>query len=201
MNQTNTTSIMLVGVGGQGVLTAAEIIAQACRHEGYDVKKSEVHGMAQRGGSVVSHVRYARDGQVAAPLPAREHVDLLVGFELLETVRALDWLKPGESVVANMLLLIPPLAAGGAVPGREECVARIAEQAGRVVRVEGEELARQAGNVRTANTAVIGAAAALLPISLASWRQAVAEVVPAGTEQVNWQAFELGQAMTLSNEG
>ncbi len=191
---------MLVGVGGQGVLTASEIIAQACRHEGYDVKKSEVHGMAQRGGSVISHVRYAEAGRVHAPVPAQGQVDLLVGFELLETLRALGWLKVGGIAVANMLLVTPPLAAGGVVPSRDEAVARIQQHVQRLVRVKGEELAHRVGNIRTANTTVVGATAALMPVSVDSWQQAVTEVVPPGTGQINWQAFELGRDVTLNRE-
>jgi len=188
---------MVVGVGGQGVLTASEIIAQACLQEGFDVKKSEVHGMAQRGGSVVSHVRFSRAGQVAAPLPTPGQVDLLVGFELVEALRALSWLRAGGDAVVNTLLLPPPLAADGSVPSAEDCIGQVRQHTGQVVAVDGEEIARQAGNLRTANTSVVGAAAALLPISDDSWQDAVTYVVPPGTAQVNWQAFELGRATTV----
>jgi len=188
---------MVVGVGGQGVLTAAEIIAQACLQEGFDIKKSEVHGMAQRGGSVVSHVRFSRAGQVAAPLPVPGQVDLLIGFELVEALRALNWLRAGAGAVMNTLLLRPPLAADGSVPSAEDCIAQVRQHAGQVVAVDGEDIARQAGNLRTANTAVVGAAAALLPISDDSWQDAVTQVVPAGTAEINWQAFELGRTTTV----
>jgi len=197
MNVTKTTSIMVVGVGGQGVLTASEIIAQACLQEGFDIKKSEVHGMAQRGGSVVSHVRFLQTGQVAAPLPTTGQVDLLVGFELVETLRALNWLRAGGGAVVNTLLLPPPLAADGSVPSAEDCIARVRQHAGQVVAVDGEEIARQVGNRRTANTAVVGAAAGFLPISEDNWQQAIIEVVPEQTVQVNWQAFQLGRATTV----
>jgi len=179
------------------VLTASEIIAQACLQEGFDIKKSEVHGMAQRGGSVVSHVRFSPAGQVAAPLPTPGQVDLLIGFELVETLRAMSWLRAAGGAVVNTLLLAPPLAPGGSVPSVEDCTTRVRQHAGQVVAVDGEEIARQVGNLRTANTAVVGAAAALLPISDDSWQDAVAQVVPEGTAQVNWQAFELGRAMTV----
>ena len=194
MNEPISGSIMLVGVGGQGVLTAAEIIAQACLLEGYDVKKSEVHGMAQRGGSVVSHVRYAPNGSVASPLPARGSVDLLVGFELMEAVRALSWLVPQGKMVLNDLLLPPPSADRAEVPSKQDCLASAKEHAQTVVVVDGEELAQQAGNIRTINTAIVGAAAALLPVSLSSWQQAIEQSVPAGTAEVNWQVFVLGYA-------
>jgi len=194
MNEPISGSIMLVGVGGQGVLTAAEIIAQACLLEGYDVKKSEVHGMAQRGGSVVSHVRYARNGSVHSPLPARGRVDLLVGFELIEAVRALSWVVPQGKMVLNDLLLPPPSADRAEVPSKQDCLASANEHTQTVVVVEGEELAQQVGNIRTINTAVVGAAAALLPISVDSWQQAIEQSVPAGTAEVNWQAFGLGYA-------
>jgi len=179
------------------VLTASEIIAQACLQEGFDIKKSEVHGMAQRGGSVVSHVRFSPAGRVAAPLPVPGQVDLLVGFELVEALRALNWLRVGGGVVVNTLLLAPPLAADGSVPSAEDCIARVRQHAGQVIAIDGEEIARQAGNLRTANTAVVGAAAGLLSISEGNWQRAIVEVVPEGTAQVNWQAFQLGRATTI----
>jgi len=197
MKATTTKSIILVGVGGQGVLTASEIIAQACLQEGFDIKKSEVHGMAQRGGSVVSHVRFSQAEQVAAPLPVPGQVNLLVGFELVETLRALNWLQAGGGAIVNTLLLPPPLAADGSVPSVDDCIAQVRQHAGQVVAIDGEEIARRAGNLRTANTAVVGAAAGSLSISEDNWRRAIAEVVPEGTAEVNWQAFELGRAMTV----
>ena len=194
MNKPKSGSIVLTGVGGQGVLTAAEIIAQACLLEGYDVKKSEIHGMAQRGGSVVSHVRYSGSGAVASPLPARGSVDLLIGFELLEAVRALDWLAPDATAVVNHLLLAPPAAPPGQICSEQDYLTLIEEHINTAIIVNGEELARRAGNIRTANTVIIGAAAPFLPISLDTWQQAVEQSVPAGTAEVNWEAFELGCA-------
>ena len=97
----------------------------------------------------------------------------------------------------NTLLLPPPLAADGSVPSVEDCIAQVRQRAGQVVAMDGEEIARQAGNLRTANTAVVGAVAALLQISDDSWQDAVTQVFPAGTAQVNWQAFELGRATTV----
>lgn len=176
------------------MLTAAEIIAQACLLEGYDIKKSEIHGMAQRGGSVVSHVRYSGIGAVASPLPARGSVDLLVGFELLEAVRALDWLAPDATAVVNHLLLAPPAAQPGQICSEQDYLTLIEKHVNTAIIVNGEELARRAGNIRTANTVIIGAAAPFLPISLDTWQQAVEQSVPVGTAEVNWQAFELGCA-------
>ncbi len=194
MNSPESGSIILVGVGGQGVLTAAEIVAQACLQEGYDVKKSEVHGMAQRGGSVVSHVRYAHNGSVAAPLPRPGTVNLIVGFELIEAVRALSWLTPKGQAVVNDVLLAPPSANRAQVPSKQYCLAKVKKHTQRIVVVDGEELAQQIGNIRTINTAIVGAAAALLPISWHTWREAMEQSVPAGTAEINWQAFELGYA-------
>ena len=185
---------MLVGVGGQGVVTAAQILAQACLVEGYDVKKSEVHGMAQRGGSVVSHVRCAEHDTIASPLPSSPGVDLIIGFELIEAVRALSWLAPQSKAVLNDLLLAPPSADRAQVPSKQDCLAKVQKHTERMVVVKGKELAREAGNIRTTNTVIVGAAGALLPVSLDSWKQAVAQSVPPGTVAVNWKAFELGYA-------
>jgi len=200
MNKRKSGSIVLTGVGGQGVLTAAEIIAQACLLEGYDVKKSEIHGMAQRGGSVVSHVRYSGVGAVASPLPARGSVDLLVGFELLEAVRALDWLAPDATAVVNHLLLAPPAAQTGQICSQQDYLTVIEKNVNAAIIVNGEELARRAGNIRTANTVIIGAEAPFLPISLDNWQQAVEVSVPRGTGKSNWEAFKLGRSVAAAND-
>ena len=100
------TNILMVGAGGQGILLAAEILSETVMLAGYDVKKSEIHGMSQRGGSVVSHVRYGKE--VFSPLVPEGEGDILFGFELMETFRALPLLKPGASVIANDLRIPPP---------------------------------------------------------------------------------------------
>src|SRR5919204_3883582 len=99
------TNILLVGVGGQGILLASEVLSETFMLAGFDVKKSEIHGMSQRGGSVVSHVRYGRE--VFSPIVPEEEGDILFGFELLETYRALPLLRSGASVVANDLRILP----------------------------------------------------------------------------------------------
>jgi indolepyruvate ferredoxin oxidoreductase, beta subunit len=100
------TNILLVGVGGQGILLASEILSEAAMLAGFDVKKSEIHGMSQRGGSVVSHVRYGKE--VFSPIVPEGQGDILFGFELMETYRSLSLLKPGGAVVANDLRISPP---------------------------------------------------------------------------------------------
>jgi len=179
-------------MGGQGVLTAAEIIAQACLLQGFDVKKSELHGMAQRGGSVVTHVRFAQLGSVSAPLPALRTVDLLVGFELIEAVRALDWLSPQADAVLNDLLVFPPSSPSTTSLSREELLDAVKQRARKLVTVDADALARQAGNLRTAGTVIVGAAAPLLPISTENWHRAVQLSIPPGTHSVNLKAFEIG---------
>src|ERR1035437_8644813 len=105
------TNILLVGVGGQGILLAAEILSETCMLAGYDVKKSEIHGMSQRGGSVVSHVRYGKE--VFSPIIPEGEGDILFGFEMLETCRSLFLMKKGGSVIANDLCIPPPAVLSG----------------------------------------------------------------------------------------
>ena len=184
------TNILLVGVGGQGILVASEIISEALMLAGYDVKKSEVHGMAQRGGSVVSHVRYGE--KVYSPIIADGEADILVGFELLETYRYLPLLSRAGKVVVNDLKINPPVVS----IGREHYPDGISEKIKNIrpdsIIVDGIALARQAGNVKAANTVLIGAMSVLSDVDRQYWLTAIERMVPGKTLEVNRKAFELG---------
>ncbi len=186
------TNILLVGVGGQGILVASEIISEALMLGGFDVKKSEIHGMAQRGGSVVSHVRYGE--KVYAPIIAEGEADILVGFELLETYRYLSLLKRTGKVVVNDLKINPPIVSTGqeAYPkGIEEKIRKICPDS---ILIDGLALARQAGNVKTANTVLIGALSRLSGVDQKYWLTAIERMVPGKTLEVNKKAFEFGRS-------
>lgn len=187
------TNILLVGVGGQGILLASEILSEAAMLAGFDVKKSEIHGMSQRGGSVVSHVRFG--SQVFSPIVPEGEGDILFGFELMETVRSLPLLKPGGSVVANDLQISPPSVLMGQETYPELLVDRIRERFSDFLLVDGQKLALDAGNVRAANTVLLGAVSKRLDIAEEYWLKALEKMVPAKAVDVNKRAFQMGHLL------
>ncbi len=187
-------NFLFVGVGGQGVLTASDIAAQVGLDLGLDAKKSEVHGFAQRGGVVESHIRWAET--VGSPTCEHGTVDILMSFELLEAARWLDWLKPGGTIIVNRQQITPMSASvGDAVyPPEDEILAALETRAGRVIVVDALPLAEQAGNSRTVNTIMLAALSTLLDTDPAVWETAILRRVPDKYAEVNKAAFQLGQA-------
>lgn len=186
-----TTNLMLVGVGGQGIILASEVLSEALMLAGQDVKKSEIHGMAQRGGSVRTDVRFGE--KVYSPLVAAGGADVLVSFEELESLRYLGQLKAGGAVVVNRERIVPTTVFSGPIPYPEDVEGLLAARAGKVRMVDGVGLARQAGNVRAAGTCLLGAIAGLLPVKEEHWRAAFEAKMPPKVLEVNWQAFALGR--------
>jgi indolepyruvate ferredoxin oxidoreductase beta subunit len=185
------TTVSLVGVGGQGILLASAVLAAAAAAEGFDVKASEVKGMSQRGGSVLSSVRFG--DQVWSPVS--RHADVVIGVELLEAQRGLDLLGPRGTLVCAVTTRIEP----GSVLRREaaypdDLAAAAAERGVRVIAVDATDLARQAGTEKAANVALLGAASAVLPFSEESWQRGLAAAVPDKILAVNQRAFALGRA-------
>lgn len=192
MPKDNTTkSILLAGVGGQGILRASDIISLALMTAGYDVKKSEVHGMAQRGGSVTSHVRYG--GKVYSPLAARGSVDIMLSFEKLETLRYIDYLKKNASVLINDEAIFPPAVNMGIASYPENIPDIVGKAFKRVKVVQASALAEQAGEARTANTVMIGAVSNYLDVLLEVWEEVIGNSFPERLVEVNIEAFKLGR--------
>jgi len=190
------TNILLVGVGGQGILLAAEVLSEAVLLAGFDVKKSEIHGMSQRGGSVVSHVRYGTE--VFSPIVPEGEGDILFGFELMETYRSLPLLKQGGAVVANDLRIAPPSVLMGQEAYPEGVTERIRERFPDFLLLDGQKLAGEAGNVRAANTVLLGAVSRRLDIEEQYWLQALEKMVPKKALEVNKKAFLLGRSSDWS---
>jgi len=191
------TTVALVGVGGQGILLAAAILAETASAEGLEVKASEVHGMAQRGGSVLSTVRFG--AHVWSPVYRK--ADLVIATELLEGHRGLRLLERGGTLVCAATTRIAP----GSVLRREEDypddLAAATDQRGvRLLAVDAEGLAVQAGTVRAVNVALLGAASAVLPFTEESWSRGLEAAVPAKILEVNRRAFALGRASVSSAE-
>ena len=188
---------LLVGVGGQGILTAGDVLAQLGLRAGYEVKKSEVHGMSQRGGAVNSHVRLGRT--VYSPLISQGEADYLLAFEMLEALRWVRFLHPRSTVLVNDERL-PPLAviSGGARYPEPEEVRR--ELAGRVLFIEGARLAQELGNPRVTNIVLLGALSTFLPFPTDLWEEVIRARVPARYWEVNRQAFYLGRAQVREDD-
>lgn len=187
------TNILLVGVGGQGILLASEILAEAFMLAGFDVKKSEIHGMSQRGGSVVSHVRFG--SQVFSPVVPEGEGDILFGFELLETYRCLPLLKPGARVVVNDFRIPPPAVLLGQETYPEGLAEKIGARFSDFQLIDGLKLAAEAGDPRAANTVLLGAVAQYLDIADAVWQKALEKMVPKKALAVNLKAFQLGRSL------
>jgi len=184
------TSISLVGVGGQGILLASEILARTAMLAGHDVKKTEVHGMSQRGGSVISQVRYGQD--VASPIISEGCSDILVAFEKLEALRWRCLLKSGGPALVNQLDIIPVTVSSGLQSAVADTDAQLEALFPDLHLVDAQTLAKEAGNLRTANIVLTGALARLMQFETTLWRQALEERLPSRLLEVNLRAFEAG---------
>ncbi len=184
-------SILMAGVGGQGVLRASDILCQVMMESGLDVKKSEVHGMAQRGGCVTSHVRYGQ--KVHSPLAKKGDVEILMAFEKLETLRYLDYLEPGGIVIINDEQMNPPSVNLGAAAYPDTVVPIVRERFPSVIVVNAPELANRAGNHRTVNTVLLGVLSKYLKIEEKQWEKGIRDAFPPKTLEANIKAFHLGR--------
>ena len=189
-----TTNILVCGTGGQGVMTATEILAEAALSLGFDAKKTEVAGMSQRGGVVTSHLRFGP--QVLSPQIVAGEADLLVGFEAAEALRWVHMLRPGAAVLMNVGRLVPPVVNIGLFAYPEDPVAQIRALGLEVHAFDASALAQQLGNIRLGNTVMLGAMADRLPFPAEVLREAVLARFASRKPQlveVNRQAFELGR--------
>jgi len=185
--------IFLAGVGGQGILLASEILCEAFLRDGYDVKKSEVHGMAQRGGAVTTHVRYG--GKVFSPLIEPGTADLLLAFEKLEALRFLHYLAPGGAAVVNAQEILPPSVATGRERYPDRVAERLREAAPRTYLVDALAAALSLHEVRTVNLVLVGAASPLLPPPAERFEEAIRARLPEKIVEVNLAAFRAGRAL------
>ncbi|TFG37625.1 MAG: indolepyruvate oxidoreductase subunit beta [Syntrophobacterales bacterium] len=183
-------SILLVGVGGEGVIRASDILSAVMMNAGYDVKKSEVHGMAQRGGCVSSHVRFGK--KVYSPLSKKGDVDILVSFEKMETLRYLEYLKPEGKVIINNNEVLPPSVNLGEEEYPADAVDTVRSCFDDVRVVNASEIALEAGNVRMANTVILGTLSAYLDVDKSVWEEVLRASFPERLISGNIAAFELG---------
>ena len=181
----------MVGVGGQGIIRASDVLCEVAMRAGFDVKKSEVHGMAQRGGSVTSHVRYG--GKVYSPLSAKGDVDILVAFERLEVLRYLDYIRPGGRVIMSKQELYPPLVNLGEAVYPENVAATVRKWTPHVQEIDATQIAINAGNIKTENVAVLGVLSVWLDFDEGIWDAVFRESFPAKVLEANLKAFSEGR--------
>ena len=185
-----TKNIMIVGVGGQGSLLASRIIGNAVLLKNYDVKVSEVHGMSQRGGSVVTYVKYGES--VASPVICRGEADVIISFELLEAARWLPYLKKDGVIVTNTQQINPMPVVTGAAEYPAELVEKLKATGANVIAEDALAIAREAGNEKAVNVALIGLVAHALGFDEETLREAIRISVPPKFLELNLKAFDLG---------
>ncbi|HBA50782.1 MAG TPA: indolepyruvate oxidoreductase subunit beta [Lachnospiraceae bacterium] len=191
-------NIMIVGVGGQGTLLTSRILGNLAIHGGYDVKLSEVHGMAQRGGSVVTFVRYGE--QVAEPIVEEGCADVLIAFERLEALRYLHFLKKDGVAIVNDWRIDPITVVTGAAEYPENVLDTLRAERKTVV-VEATETALEMGAPKTFNVVVLGAAARYVGFEKEAWIRVLETTVPPKTVEVNRRAFEVGYRLETEVQG
>lgn len=195
MSNSKVTNILVSGIGGQGVMTAAEILSQTALNQGYDVKKTEVAGMAQRGGVVTSHVRFG-DKVLSPSIPAGE-ADILVGFEPAEALRWCGQLRPGGVAMVNRVRQEPPVVSFGLYDYPDDPVGDMRKAGINVHAFDAGAIARQLGNNKLVNTVMLGAISRYLPFSADILKEVILQAFRARKPKlvaINEQAFEAGQA-------
>ena len=191
-----TVNVSLVGVGGQGIILTADILAKAAALSGADVKKGEIHGMAQRGGSVISQVRFG--DSVASPIIQEGTSDVLVSFDKLEAARWAHLLSPGGTALVNDMYLVPVTVSSGQQKGVEDLDGLVRKSFSKLVLVDAMKIATdEAGNARTMNMVLAGALSKLVDFKEEFWLKAMEEMLSgpkAKLLEVNRKAFALGRA-------
>lgn len=184
-----TKNIMIVGVGGQGTLLTSRILGSITTKAGYDVKLSEVHGMAQRGGSVVTYVRYG--DKVNEPIVEEGQADVLIAFEKLEAMRYAHFLKKDGVIIVNDYEIAPMTVVTGSAEYPENIIETL-EQNHKVIAIRAMDEAKKLGNTRCFNVIILGVAAKSMDFTEQQWLDVIAETVPPKTVELNQKAFKVG---------
>lgn len=181
-------NILMVGVGGQGIITASDIITMAAMYAGYDAKKSEIHGMSQRGGSVFSHIRFGN--KIFSPIISRGEADILFSFEEMETLRWIDYAGP-ETLVISVKTRINPSGVEAYPEGVKEELRRVCAN---LMLLDPDKLKRDSGSARYLNVTSLGVISRYIDFPENAWKKAIEGCVPEGTFEQNWNAFLSGKA-------
>ncbi|MBR6835329.1 MAG: indolepyruvate oxidoreductase subunit beta [Oscillospiraceae bacterium] len=186
-----TKSVMIVGVGGQGSLLASRLLGNVILAKGYDVKVSEVHGMSQRGGSVVTYVKYGE--KVFSPVIEKGEADVIISFEQLEAARWIPYLKKGGKVITSVQKLDPMPVITGAASYPEDLIEKMRAKGIDVTAVDALSLAEEAGNSKASNVVLMGVVSTKTDFEDEIWQQALEQCVPPKVLDLNKKAFELGK--------
>jgi indolepyruvate ferredoxin oxidoreductase, beta subunit len=197
-NNGKTRNIFLSGVGGQGTILASNILGQVMLNAGFEVKKAEVHGMAQRGGDVTTHFRFGE--KVYSPLIKQGDVDYLISFELLEALRYLNWVKPEGKIILNNFSILPPSVSLGKMEYPKDVEQTFKKHFKENVWVlNGYEIAKNIGNLQVANVVLIGALSSFFPeLTEERWTDAIKSLLPARLHEINVLAFNEGRSAIQS---
>lgn len=185
-------SILFAGVGGQGILRASDVMCMAMMEAGFDVKKSEVHGMAQRGGCVTSHVRYGE--KVYSPLAEPGTIETLVSFEKMEALRYLKFLNKNASIILNTEEIYPPAVNMGDASYPDDVICFLKKHYPKVIAFNAAELAQKAGNIKAANVVLLGAVSNLMNVDQSIWESVIKKSFPQKLVKLNLDAFQMGIA-------
>lgn len=184
-------NIFLCGVGGQGILLASEVISSACMNAGFDVKQSEVHGMAQRGGSVISHIRFGK--RVYSPLIEPGDADLVVSFELLEALRYLPYMNKDTKVIVNTQKILPAPVATGMETYPADVLDQLARRGLSLFPIDAFAVAQSLGETRAVNMVLVGALSAFMPLDEKAFMQVIGKRIPEKIRKLNTDAFLKGK--------
>ncbi len=187
------TNVLLVGVGGQGVLLASDILAEVAMEGGFEAKKSEVHGMAQRGGVVSSHLRFGKE--VWSPIIPEGQADVMMAFEQAEALRAMHLLRDGGVPIVNAHSIIPPIAGGGKFSYPETPLDDVKKRFANLITFNAFDECKKLGNEKMVSVLFLGALSSHLEFSEELWKAVILRRVPKGTEEGNWKAFQRGREL------
>jgi len=191
MSDNQTTSVVLAGVGGQGIILASEITAQAAMLAGFDVKTNEVHGMAQRGGSVIGQIRYGK--KVYSPIVAKGTARVLVAIEQIEALRYSDYLQPDGTAVVNSQAIIPVTVSSGAAKYPQNVKQMLDDVFKKLVFIDAAKIAIEVGNIKTANVVLLGVMSNHIDLPADCWHKAIESVVEKKYVELNKKAFSAGR--------
>ncbi len=186
-------NILLVGVGGQGIVLASEIMSEFFKRQGYDVKKSEVHGMAQRGGIVSSHVRIGE--KVYSPMIEKGMADIMLSFEKMEALRWLYYVKKDGVIVSSNVKMVPPIVSTGAFEYPEDVEERILKERPDAKILDIVSALKEVGNDKVTNVIMIGALSTMFDFEPEKWLEVIKEAVPQKVVDVNVKAFKKGREL------
>lgn len=189
-------NVLIVGVGGQGIILASDVLGKVAARSGYDVKKNEIHGMAQRGGSVSSHVRFGKT--VSSPIIKLGEADVLLSFEQIETLRYFPYLSEKGKVILNDQKILPPAVFTGTQEYPPDVIPRIKEKVPDAVIVDGQAVATRLGNIRVVNVIFLGILSQFLEIPASVYEEVLKESLKPKLVDVNLKAFREGRSLVAA---